>query len=99
VALVTRALVSFPSPSGQVDVLLEYDDVLLRATGVICNNPTSKDVITKVTRDSDGQAYTKVFGPGNTRLDIPTGPAGRIDLVINSRGGFDGYSFAAGYRA
>ena len=84
---------AYDSDTGQyVTVELEYDNTLLRATGVICTNPSQNSIFVEVTRDSDGHAYSKTFGPGNTRLDIPTGAAARIPLVFNSRGLLDGYS-------
>ena len=96
-AIVTRLLVELPTEFGNIDVSLEYDNALLRATGVLCHNPSPNNVSVTVARDSDGKTYSKVFGPGDSRIDIPTGAANRITLTFNERGGLDGYSFTSAY--
>lgn len=97
-ALATLPLVSFVDPEfGQIDVTLQYDNVAMRATGVICNNPSPNSCSITITRDSDGKTIARVFGPGDSTLSIPTGAANRIDLTFNSRGNLDGYSFGGTY--
>lgn len=99
-AIATLKLASINSPAGDVTLTLEYDDALLRATAVICDNPSIDDVSFSITRDSDGRSIERTFGQGmDQRLDIPTGVAGRINLVINSRGRLNGYSIGFTYPA
>lgn len=80
-------------------MVLQYDNVAMRATAVICNNPSPNSCSVTVIRDSDGKSISQVFGPGNTTLPIPTGAANRIDLTFNSRGNLDGYTFQGTYPA
>lgn len=97
-ALQTLLLVSVASPQGPVALTLEYDDAQLIATGVICDNPSSLNVLFTISRDSDGKTVQRVFGPGlGQRINIPSNPANRIDVVINSRGRLDGYTAGASY--
>jgi hypothetical protein len=96
-AIAQRDIVTFPTEFGDIVVTLEYDNVLLRATGIVVVNPSPNSVYVEVIRDSDDRKYSQTFGPGNTRLDIPTGQAARITLVFNERGGLDGYTAGATY--
>lgn len=98
-ALATRPIVTFPTEFGDIVVLLEYDNATMRATAVTCHNPSPNNLLATITRDSDGKSFSRTFGPGDTRLDIPAGAANRINLVFNSRGGLDGYSAGASYPA
>lgn len=99
-AIATLKLAAVNSPQGDVTLTLEYDNSLMRATAVICDNPSQDDISFTITRDSDSRAISRTFGPGiGQRLDIPSGVAGRINLVINSRGRLNGYSIGFAYPA
>lgn len=100
--ILARALVIFPTEFGDVRARLEYDDALLRITAILVDNPTPNRVGFTVTRDSDNRVIVDNFkvDPGvGQRFPVPTGQANRIDVVVNSRGGLDGYSFGAAYPA
>jgi len=101
VATVTKPLATIFTDFGDVTMILEYDNTLLRATAVICSNPTPQPARFDITRDSDGRNISHTTPPNTIgeRTNIPTGVAGRIDLVFNSRGGLNGYSFGATWPA
>lgn len=92
-----RPIASVPTSQGDVVVSLEYDDASLRATALVVENPSNRSVRVDLRRDSDGRQYGAVFAPGTTRTAVPTSVANRITLVLNSRGGFDGYSAGVAY--
>lgn len=100
-AVVTKKLAALFTDFGDITMTLEYDNTLMRATAVLCSNPSPFPCRFDITRDSDGRTITHQT-PANTlneRNTIPTGVAGRIDLVFNSRGGLNGYSFGAAWPA
>lgn len=99
-ALATLPLVTFVDQQfGNVDVILEYDNSLMQATRVLCNNPTPNNCRVTLTRDSDGASVSRTFGPGNTSVSIPQGASTRFPLTLNSRGNLDGYSCSGTYPA
>ena len=99
-ALATRPIVTFPNTGfGDIVITIEYDTVALVVSGVICVNPTPNNVFATVTRESDGRVASKLFGPGTTRLDIPTTGPNRVIVSFNSRGGLDGYAAGGTYPA
>lgn len=99
-AIVTQQIVGFFTPQGELTVLLEYDDVLLRATGVLIDNPSGLPVAITVRRDSDSREYSGSFSNGRTqRQDIPTTVSNRITVTRNSRFRLDGYSAHCAYPA
>lgn len=96
-ATVLRPIGTIPTEFGDVVARLEYDDVSLRVTGIVVDNPSPSAVRVSVRRDSDGREYGVVYQPGSTRTSVPTSVANRISLVLNSRGGFDGYAAGVAY--
>jgi hypothetical protein len=99
-ALATIPLVTFHDAESGLDVVLtlEYDNVGLFATRVICVNPTQNSCFAEVTNDANGDNFSRTFGPGTTSITIPTNPPSkRIAVTFNSRGQLDGYTFGGTY--
>jgi len=96
----TLKLASVRSDAGDIVLTLQYDDVAMLATAVMCDNPSQDNVGFSISRDSDGKTITRTFGPGMGQiLTIPTNQANRISLVINSRGRLNGYTVGVAYPA
>jgi hypothetical protein len=96
----TQTLVNLWSPQGTVAVTLEFDDVAMLATAVLCDNPSQSNLNVIMTRINDGKQLSHTFPPGmGQRLDIPTNQASRFPLTFNSRGQLDGYAFASEFPA
>jgi hypothetical protein len=81
----------------QVLVTVEYDDTKMRMTAVHCVNNTGNAIQITVMRTRDGLIYETRFPPGDTRINIPTGVAGRIDFSVNERGQVNGYTVKTSY--
>jgi hypothetical protein len=80
-----------------VFIELLYNDAFNppRATDLHVVNNSGGAIWAEVRRTSDGLQYGSRFGPGETTINIPTGPAGRIDLTPGPRPGtFLGFSFS-----
>jgi len=91
-------LASVRSDTGPVVLTLQYDDIGMIATAVICDNPSTRNALFTISRDSDGKTISRVFGPGmGQTITIPSNQANRIDLVINSRGRLNGYTAGVSY--
>lgn len=86
---------------GPVAVSLEYDDVSLRVTALVVDNGSAdQNAYVELVRASDGKVYGgRTFGPGRTRVSVPTNQANRVQLVGNARGGFDGYEIRISFPA
>jgi hypothetical protein len=101
-ALATTRLGGFYDPDSGLEIVitLEYDNVGMFATRVICVNPTQTSCFAEITNDANGDNYSRTFGPGTTSISIPTSPPSkRIAVTFNSRGRLDGYTFGGRYPA
>jgi hypothetical protein len=101
-ALATTQLVTFHDAGSGLDIVvtLEYDNVGMFATRVICVNPTQNSCFAEVTNDANGDNFSRTFGPGTTSISLPTSPPSkRVAVTFNSRGTLNGYTFGGRYPA
>lgn len=83
---------------GGATVELLYDDTNMRATGVRVTNNLPGAIYVEVLRDGDNLLYSQRFPPLNTTvINIPTTPAGRINLFLDARGNMRGYHAGVTY--
>jgi len=77
------ATVLFPLASFNNDaciIYMEYDDIDMRVSGVVCENNTTYPVYAALIKASNGAVYDNIFQPGNSRIDISTQGPTRIDI-------------------
>lgn len=78
---------------------IDYDDALLRITGVHLVNPTTFAVFaTAIRANGTGQTYTLNAAPGQTiDVAVPGGAQARLDVTIDARGRVDGVEYHFGF--
>lgn len=81
----------------QAVIYMEYNDVTMRITAVVCVNNLPSPVYAAVIRNSDNLVYSRLFDPGTTRLDVPTTGQGRVDITNLGRGHWGNINIAMGY--
>jgi hypothetical protein len=78
--------------NGGATIELLYDDTNMRATGVQVTNNLPDAIYVEILRDSDHLIYSQRFpGQLTSVINIPTTPAGRINLTMDARGRLRGY--------
>lgn len=78
--------------NGGATIELLYDDANMRATGVQVTNNLPEAIYVEILRDGDNLLYSQRFPPQlTTVINIPTTPAGRINLIMDARGRLRGY--------
>lgn len=80
---------------------IDYDDALLRITGVHLVNPTTFPVYATARRAAgSGQTYTLNAPPGQTiDVVVPGNAQARLDITITANGRLDGVAWTFGFGA
>lgn len=96
-AIIQYRLGSFENE--QAVVYMEYDDISMRVSAIVCVNNLPNPVYAALIRNSDRRIYTQNFPPGTTTLSIPTQGQGRVEIVNLGRGHWGNISIQMGYPA
>jgi len=100
-AIQTKVLGTAYEPEGFARLEVDYDDnqLRLRVARIVNTHPTLTARATATAVSDPTRSYTLNGLPNQTTsVNIPTGPANRLDITIDARGRLDGVEYQFGWQ-